>query len=105
MDYVTRGSHLLVALENTQFYMSIEDKLHIVAASIEPKISFEALKRIILGDLKVSVKHIKSLQALGVKMSVPLVDDDEDEEEEEEIEEIEEEEEEDNTSTPSPIHG
>ena len=102
MDYITKGSHLLVALENTHFDISIEDKLHIIAASIQPKVSFEGLKRLILEDKKISVKHMKALQALGVKMvsTLDAEEEEDDEEEEEEKEEIK-----DETSTPSPISG
>ena len=107
MDYITKGSHLLVALANTHFDISIEDKLHILAASMQPKISFEGLKRLILGDKAISIKHIKSLQSLGVKMGSSMAAEEEEEEEEvdEEEEAEEEEEEKDETSTPSPISG
>lgn len=105
MDYIAKGSHLLVALQNTHFDISIEDKLHIVSASLQPKISFEGLKRIILDDKKISVKHLKSLQALGVKMTSTMEEEEDEDEDEEEIEEEEEDdkEEKDTTSTPSPI--
>ncbi len=99
MGHIIKGSHLLVALDCTHFDITIEDKLRIIAASMEPSVTFETLKNLITNDEELPKDYIESLKTIGVKLASDLIKSVEVEDEDEELEEVVE----DKTTTPSPI--
>lgn len=69
MERIVKGSHLMVAIDNANFQVTLNDKIQYLSLAIQPGYSYEELLEVITNDEEIPKQYIESLESIGIKLN------------------------------------